>query len=68
MEHLTVHNRINFKSHFPVESFNRIKRVDHYGHYAQKEGCYKSFDIPFWNELQGSFNNDTKQIKFINKF
>lgn len=66
MEHLTVHNRINFKSHFNSAGFIRIKRVDHYGHYATKTN-YKSFDIPFWTELNGGAH-DIKTIAFNNKF
>lgn len=76
MQNLTVHQRINFKSHFPserfnfeshfpVETFNRIKRVYNFGHY-QKEGNYISFYIPFWNELNAHTNN--KLIRFLNKF
>lgn len=56
MRNLTVHQRINFKSHYPSDKicgFERIKRVDPYGHYAEKNSNSKSFDIPYWNELQG---------------
>lgn len=67
MKHLTVNERINFKSHFPPQTFERIKRVDHYGHYAQSDSVYKCFDIPFWNELQHNFGL-TKQQVFRNKF
>jgi hypothetical protein len=66
MENLTVHQRINFKSHYPPLGFERIKRIDHYSFQAEKDSNSKSFDIPYWNELQGnrfSFNSP-----FRNKF
>ena len=66
MKALTVHQRINFKSHFSNTHFLRIKRVDHYRHYAQSNSNYKSFDIPFWQELQRTFT--TKLETFLNKF
>lgn len=66
MKTLTVHQRINFKSHFNSALFNRIKRIDHYGHYAI-DSNYKSFDIPFWTELNGGAH-DVKSVAFNNKF
>lgn len=66
MKTLTVNQRINFKSHFNSAGFLRIKRVDHYGHYATDTN-YKSFDIPFWAELNGGAK-DIKQLAFNNKF
>jgi hypothetical protein len=54
MKTLTIHERINFKSHYPAETLPRIKRVDHYGHCAEN-GNYKSFNIPYWVELQKNF-------------
>lgn len=66
METLNVHQRINFKSHYPALGFNHIKRVDNYGYQAESSGYAKSFDIPYWNELQGNrfyFNSP-----FRNKF
>lgn len=56
MENLTIHQRINFKSHFPPVGFDRIKRVDHYRHHAEREGNAKTFDIPYWQELQKGFS------------
>lgn len=47
-----IHHRINFKSHYPPSNeVLRAKRVEHYGHYAEKEGNYKSPFIPYWIEL-----------------
>ena len=66
MEKLNVHQRINFKSHFPPANFERIKRVDHYGHYAQSNSTYKSFEIPFWQELQSM--KEDRFITFLNKY
>ncbi len=50
MENLTVHQRINFKSHFPVGGklgALRILRVDHYGFKANKNSNHQSFEIPY---------------------
>jgi hypothetical protein len=65
MKTLTVHERINFKSHYPPIGFMRIKRVAHYGHYAETNSNHKSFEIPFWQELQRDF---TWFNVFKNKF
>lgn len=74
MKNLTVHERINFKSHFApirdggtdIYNFPRIKRPDHYGHDAEKDSYHKSFNIPYWYELQGGYF--TPLDAFKNKF
>lgn len=54
MKKLTIHERINFKSHFLPDRFLRIKRVEHYRHLAES-GNTRSFEIPYWQELQTAY-------------
>lgn len=70
MGNLNVNERINFKSHYPpaTETIGalRILRVDHYGHYAENNSNHKSFEVPYWQELQSRYF--TAQSAFKNKF
>lgn len=69
MKTLTINERINFKSHFPVGGqlgVLRVLRVDHYGWRANTDSNNQTFEIPYWQELQSGYF--TPNSAFRNKF
>jgi len=67
MKKLTIHHRINFKSHFPA-GHARISFTKRFLHMSSEDGNVMTIYIPFWNELYGPSNATSPYRIFKSKF